>query len=438
MAVRFTLLVVAVGAGHPGQSSSNGAVVEEPPQLARHPATFTTFCDEGSTEDGTCWCKGGSATAAIGDGSWLWHELVGRACPPQPDDRCDCHACGGSTNDCPHEGCWQCEGINAPQCNPDDGLKRCEVTVHGTHGAEKYYVSHARNALHPCHHTSIASRAPHARAARSSRSRPRRSSGSVVSRSCGTRRSRRSAPASTRAIAARTPSCSAAPPGRPSPSTCVGRRGVMCLSDRAPRRRATSRSLATHVRTRAVMGGRARTMTRRRRREAMVDVIRRSQMTRMRVRVCRALNTPHPPRPRASSHLDTHASTYACLSHATCPRRCLGGHEEYSSLVFFLLTRTCGHDDPNADTQIQHTNHAHAPVHHAVHAHPPSLDLRTCMPRAICLLPHASCAPPSHAAATRLSHLRGLVRSKLGQGPLQVLQVPRLRGPRRQVRGHQR
>ena len=65
-------------------------------QLARHDATFTTFCDTGTVTDGTCWCKGGSATAAIGDGSWLWRELVGHPCSALEGDRCDCTSCGGS------------------------------------------------------------------------------------------------------------------------------------------------------------------------------------------------------------------------------------------------------------------------------------------------------------------------------------------------------
>lgn len=117
---------------------------------ARHEATFTTFCDTGSVEAGDCWCKGGGATAAIGDGSWLWHELVGKRCPAQANDRCDCTQCGGNANDCPHEGCWQCEGVNAPDCNADDALKRCEVEVHGTHGAEKFYITEVCPGAHPC------------------------------------------------------------------------------------------------------------------------------------------------------------------------------------------------------------------------------------------------------------------------------------------------
>ncbi len=120
----------------------------DPP--ARHEATFTTFCDKGTVAGGDCWCKGGSATAAIGDGSWLWHELVGARCPAQPNDRCDCSSCGGSKDGCPHEGCWQCDGINAPQCNAGDDLKRCEVEVHGTHGAEKYYITEVCPGAHPC------------------------------------------------------------------------------------------------------------------------------------------------------------------------------------------------------------------------------------------------------------------------------------------------
>ena len=129
-------------------------------ELARHEATFTTFCDHGSIENGDCECKGGSATAAIGDGSWLWHELVGAPCEAQPDDRCDCSSTcvGGGADDCPHgagvEGatsdCWQCEGVNAPQCNPSDELKRCEVEVHGTHGSEKYYITEVCPSQHPC------------------------------------------------------------------------------------------------------------------------------------------------------------------------------------------------------------------------------------------------------------------------------------------------
>ena len=66
---------------------------------------------------------------------------LARAARPKPNDRCDCSSCGGSKDGCPHEGCWQCDGINAPQCNAGDDLKRCEVEVHGTHGAEKYYIT---------------------------------------------------------------------------------------------------------------------------------------------------------------------------------------------------------------------------------------------------------------------------------------------------------
>jgi hypothetical protein len=124
--------------------------------LARHEAVFTTFCDTGSVAGGDCWCQGGSATAAIGDGSWLWHELVGSPCVAQPDDRCDCTSCGGAADDCPHgavdgtPSCWQCQGVNAPECAPTDALKRCEVEVHGTHGAEKYYVTEVCPSTHPC------------------------------------------------------------------------------------------------------------------------------------------------------------------------------------------------------------------------------------------------------------------------------------------------
>ena len=106
-------------------------------QLARHDATFTKFCDTGTVAEGNCWCKGGVATAAIGDGSWLWSELVGKPCEAQPADRCDC----ADGSHCPHEGNWQCSGVNAPQCNPSEELKRCEVTVHGSHGAEKFYLT---------------------------------------------------------------------------------------------------------------------------------------------------------------------------------------------------------------------------------------------------------------------------------------------------------
>ena len=125
--------------------------------LARHEAVFTVFCDTGSVAGGDCWCKGGSAVAALGDGSWLWHELVGAPCEKQPSDRCDCTSCGGSADDCPHatpEGqggdCWQCQAVNPPQCNPSEALKRCEVTVHGTHGAEKYYPTEVCPSQHPC------------------------------------------------------------------------------------------------------------------------------------------------------------------------------------------------------------------------------------------------------------------------------------------------
>ena len=119
-------------------------------RLARHEAVFTTFCDTGTVEGGDCWCQGGSAVAAIGDGSWLWFELVGEPCAAEPDDRCDCESCGGTSIDCPHEGCWQCQGVNSPKCNPSEALKRCEVTVHGTHGAEKYYPTEVCPAAHPC------------------------------------------------------------------------------------------------------------------------------------------------------------------------------------------------------------------------------------------------------------------------------------------------
>lgn len=119
-------------------------------ELARHEAVFTRFCDHGLVADGTCVCKGGSATAAIGDGSWLWSELVGKPCAAQSNDRCDCTNCGGGHSQCPHEGCWQCEGINAPQCNPSDALKRCEVAVHGTHGMEKFYFTEVCPSQHPC------------------------------------------------------------------------------------------------------------------------------------------------------------------------------------------------------------------------------------------------------------------------------------------------
>ena len=145
--VRVLLFAAVVSAGHPAGSA---VAVDESAPLARHAATFTTFCDTGSVSDGSCWCKGGSATAAIGDGSWLWHELVGKECPAQPNDRCDCSAGGGASDDCPHQGNWQCQGINAPQCNADDSLKRCEVTVHGSHGAEKYYITEVCPGQHPC------------------------------------------------------------------------------------------------------------------------------------------------------------------------------------------------------------------------------------------------------------------------------------------------
>jgi len=145
----FTLAAV-VHSGHPG-AGTHGKVEQHPePERARHEATFTTFCDTGSVAGGDCWCKGGSATAAIGDGSWLWHELMGAPCAAQPNDRCDCTSCGGSHEACPHEGCWQCQGVNAPQCNPTDELKRCEVEVHGTHGAEKYYITEVCPSAHPC------------------------------------------------------------------------------------------------------------------------------------------------------------------------------------------------------------------------------------------------------------------------------------------------
>ena len=146
--------VVRCSGGHPGTSTtaalSKSDADPNPDKLVRHEATFTTFCDTGSVAGGDCLCKGGSATAAIGDGSWLWHELVGEPCPAQPDDRCDCTSCGGQADDCPHEGCWQCQGVNAPWCNPSDELKRCEVSVHGTRGAEKYYITEVCPSAHPC------------------------------------------------------------------------------------------------------------------------------------------------------------------------------------------------------------------------------------------------------------------------------------------------
>ena len=106
-------LTLHVYGGHPGshteQQSRNKSTQPEPSEaLFRHEATFTTFCDTGSVAAGDCYCKGGSATAAIGDGSWLWKELVGAPCPKQDKDRCDCTSCGGTADDCPHEGCWQC------------------------------------------------------------------------------------------------------------------------------------------------------------------------------------------------------------------------------------------------------------------------------------------------------------------------------------------
>ena len=141
------LLILPVSArSRPGEK--NGS--PDPDTLFRHAATFTTFCDTGSVQGGDCWCKGGSATAAIGDGSWLWHKLVGQPCAAQPDDHCDCTSCGGLTEDCPHDGCWQCQGVNPPQCNPNDDMKRCEVTVHGTRGAEKYYITEVCPSAHPC------------------------------------------------------------------------------------------------------------------------------------------------------------------------------------------------------------------------------------------------------------------------------------------------
>lgn len=137
---RMLLLLIAASAAD--QSSHE--------ELARHEAVFTRFCDHGLVADNTCWCKGGSATAAIGDGSWLWSELVGKPCAAQSNDRCDCTNCGGGHDSCPHEGCWQCEGVNAPQCNPSDVLKRCEISVHGTHGMEKYYFTEVCPSAHPC------------------------------------------------------------------------------------------------------------------------------------------------------------------------------------------------------------------------------------------------------------------------------------------------
>ena len=85
-----TLIALATG-GHPSSSAGHDQQPQpqQPQALARHAAVFTTFCDTGSVADGNCYCKGGSATAAIGDGSWLWSELVGAPCAAQPDDRCE-------------------------------------------------------------------------------------------------------------------------------------------------------------------------------------------------------------------------------------------------------------------------------------------------------------------------------------------------------------
>ena len=165
MCVLFFARANPAAGGHPG--SGGGGAHEQhagEQEMARHAAVFTTFCDTGSIEAGSCWCKGGSATAAIGDGSWLWRELMGEPCAALPDDRCDCTSCGGSRDDCPHgprvvggSSCWQCQGVNAPQCNPPDSLKRCEVSVHGTHGVEKYYITEVCPSAHPCNRCKEAS-----------------------------------------------------------------------------------------------------------------------------------------------------------------------------------------------------------------------------------------------------------------------------------------
>ena len=55
--VRVLLFAAVVSAGHPAGSA---VAVDESAPLARHAATFTTFCDTGSVSDGSCWCKGGS------------------------------------------------------------------------------------------------------------------------------------------------------------------------------------------------------------------------------------------------------------------------------------------------------------------------------------------------------------------------------------------
>ena len=115
-----------------------------PHRRAHHSAIFNTFCDSGSVELGNCRCNSGSDTAVIGDGSWLWHELVGEPCSAVDGDRCDCTSCGGAADDCPNfaaenngvRQCWQCQGINPPQCSPSYDLKNCEVEVQCVHGVD--------------------------------------------------------------------------------------------------------------------------------------------------------------------------------------------------------------------------------------------------------------------------------------------------------------
>ena len=79
-----------------------------------HAARFTRFCDRGDI-GANCWCAGGRDAAAIGDASWLWQHFAGAPCAALDGDRCDCTACGGAFDDCPHEGCWQCLGVRPPR-----------------------------------------------------------------------------------------------------------------------------------------------------------------------------------------------------------------------------------------------------------------------------------------------------------------------------------
>ena len=114
-----------------------------------HAARFTRFCDRGDI-GANCWCAGGRDAAAIGDASWLWQHFAGAPCAALDGDRCDCTACGGAFDDCPHEGCWQCLGVRPPRCSPPAGLRGCEVHVFGPRGNGTLEVTEACPSAHPC------------------------------------------------------------------------------------------------------------------------------------------------------------------------------------------------------------------------------------------------------------------------------------------------